>query len=117
MISRSSFKIPLYEAKVIILVATDMGELQEYILKKTKMVANLADTHGCVFLWGDGEYVLTLREGSLSHNLIAHELFHLTLHVTNDIDIEDEESQAWLVGYLTENVYKILKKKNFVIKG
>ena len=52
----------------------------------------------------------------LSHNLLAHEIFHLTHMITKDIDINDEESQAWLNGYLTEQVYKILNKKNITRK-
>jgi hypothetical protein len=61
-------------------------------------------------------YIVALVKNKISHNLIAHELFHLAQMVTKDIDIEDEESQAWLNGYVTENVYKLLHKKNIEVK-
>lgn len=117
MISQSTIKVPLYECKVILIVTTTMEELQQYVMKKKKANVDVLETHGVVFNWGNAEYVVALKEGSLSHNLIAHEMLHMVMAITNDIAIEDEESQAWLVGYLTEQVYKILNKKKFVIKG
>lgn len=117
MISRTKLKIELYETNVIMFVVKSMEEFEEKVKKKTKSNnISIKDTYGCAFTWGNSEYVLALHEDSLSHNLIAHEIFHLAIMITNDIDIEDEESQAWLIGYITEQVYKALKKKNFVIK-
>jgi hypothetical protein len=106
--SKSTIKIPLYECKVVLIVTSP---------KKKKVSVDVLDTHGVVFNWGNAEYVIALKEDSLSHNLLAHELFHLTVAITTDIAIDDEESQAWLVGHLTEHAYKILNKKKFVIKG
>lgn len=47
----------------------------------------------------------------LSHNTIAHEVFHAVMKITEDRDIKDEEAQAWLVGHITGDIYKFLKKK------
>jgi hypothetical protein len=94
-----------------------MEELQQYVFKRKKANIDVLDTHGVVFNWGSAEYVIAFKEDSLSHNLIAHEMLHMVMAITNDISIEDEESQAWLVGHLTEHVYKILNKKKFVIKA
>lgn len=115
--SKSTIKVPLYECKVVLIVTSTMEELQQHVYKKKKANVDVLDTHGVVFNWGNAEYVIALREESMSHNLLAHELFHLVMAITHDIDIEDEESQAWLVGYLTEQVYKVLNKKKFAIKG
>lgn len=116
MMSKTIIKVPLYECKVLLIVTSTMEELQQHVMKKKKATVDVLDTYGVVFNWGNAEYVLALKEDSLSHNLLAHELFHLTMAITTDIDIVDEESQAWLNGHLTENVYKVLKKKNFAIK-
>lgn len=120
MISSTKIKLGLYETSVTLYVASSMEEFEAKMRKKTKNNnLSIKDTYGVVFGWGsagDAGYVIALHESNLSHNLIAHEIFHLAIMITNDIDIEDEESQAWLVGYLTESVYSILKKKNFVIK-
>lgn len=116
MMSKTIIKVPLYECKVLLIVTSSMEELQQHVMKKKKATVDVLDTYGVVFNWGNAEYVLALKEDSLSHNLLAHELFHLTMAITTDIDIVDEESQAWLNGHLTENVYKVLKKKNFAIK-
>lgn len=116
MMSKTTISVPLYECKVVLIVTSTMEELQQHVMKKKKVNVDVLDTYGVVFNWGNAEYVLALKEESLSHNLLAHELFHLTMAITTDIDIVDEESQAWLNGHLTENVYKVLKKKNFAIK-
>lgn len=116
MMSKTTIKVPLYECKVILIVTSTMEELQQHVMKKKKANVDVLDTYGVVFNWGNAEYVLALKEDSLSHNLLAHEIFHLTMAITTDIDIVDEESQAWLNGHLTENVYKSLKKKNFAIR-
>jgi len=117
MLSKTTIRVPLYECKVILIVTSTMEELQQYVLKKKKANVDVLDTHGVVFNWGNAEYVVAMKEDSLGHNLIAHEMFHMVMAITHDIAIEDEESQAWLVGYLTEQVYKILNKKKFVIKA
>ena len=117
MMSKSTIKIPLYECKVVLIVTSTMEELQQHVRKKKKANVDVLDTYGVVFNWGNAEYVLALKEDALSHNLLAHEIFHLTMAVTTDIDIVAEDSQAWLAGHLTEQVYKQLKKKNYVIKG
>jgi hypothetical protein len=117
MIIRSKIKLELYETSVTLYVASSMEEFEDMVRKKTKNNnLSIKDTYGVVFGWGEAGYVIALHEENLSHNLIAHEVFHLAIMITNDIDIEDEESQAWLVGYLTEHVYKALKKKKLVIK-
>ena len=116
MMSKTTIKVPLYECKVILIVTSTMEELQQHVRKRKKANVDVLDTYGVVFNWGNAEYVLALKEDSLSHNLLAHEIFHLTMAITTDIDIVDEESQAWLNGHLTENVYKALKKKNFAIR-
>jgi hypothetical protein len=61
------------------------------------------------------KYYLLLNTKYLSHNTIAHEVFHATVRVTEDRDITDEEAQAWLSGHLTGVIYKFLAKKNIAI--
>jgi hypothetical protein len=53
-------------------------------------------------------YVVMIDWKYLSHNTIAHELYHVTRRITDDRDISDEESVAWLAGYLSQEFYKFL---------
>jgi hypothetical protein len=39
------------------------------------------------------------------------------MKITGDRDIKDEEAQAWLVGHITGDVYKFLKKKSIEINN
>ena len=61
-------------------------------------------------------YYLLLGSQYLTHNTIAHELYHAVVRITEDRDITDEEAQAWLVGHLSGEIYKFLDKKKLVIK-
>jgi hypothetical protein len=54
------------------------------------------------------------------HNLesrkgIGHEIFHAVNTIQRDREITDEESGAWLIGYVSEFVYKFLKKKKIEV--
>jgi hypothetical protein len=61
-------------------------------------------------------YYLIIDLKYLSYNTLAHELYHAVVRVTEDRDIVDEETQAWLAGHLTGTMYKFLEKKNLPIK-
>lgn len=116
MIIRSSFKVAVYEAKVTLYVVDSMEEMQERFNKKgLQGFVDVTDTEGFVIRYDDSGYTVVLQKDNISHNVIAHELFHLAKMMCTDINIEDEESQAWLNGYVTECVYKILKKKNITV--
>ena len=52
----------------------------------------------------------------MTHNTIAHEIYHVVVRVTEDRDIVDEESQAWLAGLITEKMYKFITLKNMEVK-
>lgn len=113
---RLKFKVDIYEVTVIIYVLDDISDLENIVLKKTKTKIDIDNVLGVTFAWGDQEYVVAFEKDKLSHNLINHELFHLTKSITENIDITDEESQAWLMGFLSENVYRLLKKKGIIIE-
>lgn len=65
--------------------------------------------HSCI-------YWIVLKHESISHGLIAHEIVHLSNMIMEDRDIKpdynNDESQAYLVEWLTESVYKVLKRLN-----
>jgi len=62
------------------------------------------------------KYYLLIDLQYLSHNTIAHEIYHAVVRITEDRDIVDEETQAWLCGFLSDKVYSFLKKKKLEIK-
>jgi hypothetical protein len=63
------------------------------------------------------KYYLILDIKVLSHNLISHEVYHLVRAVSEDRCMEnDEESLAWISGFVAENIYNFLNKKKVDIK-
>ena len=114
-------KIPvsIYSRYANLCVVKNMEDMQAQLDKKCNGMIDVLDADGVVFeLFSSKghEYYIVLVEEQLSHNLIAHEVFHLAVKMTSDIEIKDEESTAWLIGYLTEEVYRVLKSKNYNIK-
>lgn len=61
-----------------------------------------------------------LLENNLTPNVISHEIFHAVHFIMQSIgeafDIEHQEPHAYLCGYITEWVYKILAKENYEIQ-
>ena len=115
MITKGKIKISVYEADVQLIVVDSMTELQDFFMKKGLSIADVLNCEGLTIGYEKSYFVVLVKQ-FINHNLIAHELFHLAKMLTKDIDIDDEESQAWLNGYVTEQVYKILNKKNITIR-
>lgn len=117
-IYKRKITVPIYEAVVNLCIVERMEDMQEYLDKRVKGAIDVLGAVGCVFdmfTKNGPEYFIVFMGSEVSHNLIAHEVHHLAIKITRDINITDEETTAWLVGYLTENLYKILKKRNYNI--
>jgi len=64
----------------------------------------------CIYLYTDGSDLPTF-------NTIAHEVFHAANYIFESIgakpDTQNDEPQAYLVGWIAGEVHKALKKKTF----
>jgi len=117
-IFKKTLPIPIYNTSVNVFVVEHMDYMQE-LLDKKKLAVDVSGCDGCVFQLSHDDkfqYYIVLVKEKLSHNLIAHEIFHLGTNMTHDIEISEDESRAWLIGYLTQEIYKILLKENFTIQ-
>lgn len=113
-----TFTIDLYETTIILMIG-DSIEVINKVVNDNITKVDLLDTEGCVFenhLDGSFQYYIVLVRSKLSHNLIAHEVFHLSSSILRTINITDEEATAWLIGYITELLYNFLKRKQIVIE-
>jgi hypothetical protein len=109
-------KLPTYSCHVIMIITDDLKAKVNSIYKKFKQDEKFSDeAEGVVFTFDIDTYYIILDEFYLSHNTIALEIYHAVVKVTEDRDIVDEESQAWLMGYLTEVMYKHIYKNDFKI--
>lgn len=114
-----SVTVPLhmYECKLIISVVDSVSKEASKIYKKYKITEDFGDeAEGALIMPGIDTYYLVIGHPFLTHNTIAHEIFHATVRITEDRDITDEETQAWLAGHLAEMFYKFLDKKKLQIQ-
>lgn len=104
-----SIKIPIYQAKVTIILADDLEEVS--LKYKTKSLSN----YGAIAMRNPlffKHYILAFHKDSLSNHLIAHEIVHLVNYIFLDVGIEldliNDESQAYLTGYLFKEIDEVL---------
>ena len=91
-------KIPIYEDSVIL--SNDKKLLNEVY----KDISN--EVEGVVI---DNSVEVFIFIFDKSHNTIAHEIYHAVCRISEKHGLECEESKAYLIGFLTKKVYKILE--------
>ncbi len=104
---KKTIKIPIYQGKLTVILDKDLSYIEEtYSTVPLKnygaITMRVPETHGeyiCAF-----EY----KEGSI----IAHEVVHLVNYIFEDcgviLDTKNDESQAYLTGWLFKQIEKIL---------
>jgi hypothetical protein len=110
-------KFPTYNCKLVITVVDSVKKEVEKLYKKYKITEPFDfEAEGALVMPGTETYYLLLENAFLTHNTIAHEIFHAAVRITEDRDITDEEAQAWMAGHITETLYKFLEKKKLQVK-
>lgn len=116
-----TIKLPTYSCELLFVVTDQLKTESEKIYKKYQLKLDDDDVDGeneGILLSPDiDKYFLLIDIKYLTHNTIAHEIYHAVVRVTEDRGISDEEAQAWLCGHLTESIYKFLEKKKLEIKN
>jgi hypothetical protein len=112
-----TINIELYGCKLKFTVTDDITSEVSKLFKKNK-INDVFDggAEGIMISFEMDCYNLIIDEECLSHNTIAHEIYHVVVRITEDRNINDEESQAWLCGNITEVIYKFLESKKLKIK-
>jgi len=113
-----TLKIPVYECEVQFVITNQLiSKLVNAQYKKYRCDETFdGEAEGCLFSPNMKLYIMFLNTDHVTHNTIAHELYHLVSRMTTDRDIEDDEQQAWLCGWVTEQFYKFLAKKNLTVR-
>lgn len=108
-------KVNTYNCEVIFLITDNMLNSEKYLQKKYGgdpiPGTSADDAEGLTITISGVLYVVMIDIKYLNHNTIAHELYHLNRRITEDRDITDEESSAWLSGFLAEEFYNFLSSK------
>jgi ribosomal protein S17E len=99
------------------MVVDNVKKEAEKLYKKYKISDEFEDeAEGALVMPDMEDYYLLLDKGFITHNTIAHEIFHAAVRITEDRGITDEEAQAWMAGHITETLYKFLEKKKLQVK-
>lgn len=115
--STTTVKFPTYSCKLIISVVNNVRIEAEKLYKKYRINDEFEDEAEGALVMPDMEtYYLLLDKSYITHNTIAHEIFHAAVRITEDRGITDEEAQAWMAGHITETLYKFLEKKKLQVK-
>lgn len=114
----STIKLQTYSCELIFIVTDQLKAETTKVYKKCKIKQEdeEGENEGLVISPDISKYFLLIDLKYLSHNTIAHEIYHAVVRITEERGVSDEEAQAWLCGHLTGTIYKFLEKKNFTIK-
>lgn len=119
MKSSRKIKLDTYNCEVTFTVTDKLQSEFKKIYKKFNIKHDDNDgseSEGVVLTPDIDKYFLIIDSNYLTHNTLAHEIYHVVVRVTEDRDIVDEEAQAWLAGHITGVIYKFLRTKKFQIK-
>ncbi len=115
--TRTTIKIATYSCEVVFIVTDDLISQVNKVYHKHNIPGKWNEKCEGVVVTADiDRYYLIIDSKYITHNTISHEIFHLTVRVTADRGIEEEEARAWLSGHFSENLYKFLNKKKLQIK-
>lgn len=100
----------------VLLILTDRLHLAEkHVHKKYNTLESPCEdgsAEGVTISVGFDLYVMILDMKYISYNLVAHEVCHVVQRITRDREMTDEETMAWLTGYLCEEVHGFINKDN-----
>jgi hypothetical protein len=113
-----TIKISTYNCNLVFVVTDLLKKESEKIFKKYSINEEYdeGENEGISISPDFANYFLLIDIIYLTHNTIAHEIHHSVLRITKDRGIEDEEAQAWLCGFLSEEIYKFLDNKKILVK-
>ena len=113
----ATLKLPMYSCRVVLVIAEHVAAEATKLIKKHKLEMEFeGDAEGTVITPDIDLYYLVIGSKYITHNTLSHELYHVVKAVLRDRGIGDEEAGAWLMGHLTEFVYKTLDKKKYQVK-
>lgn len=114
---KRKIKLATYTCDLSISVVDSVALEVDKLYKKNKIQDTFgSEAEGAVVMIGMQQYHILFHKDYLTHNTIAHEVFHATVRITEDREITDEEAQAWLAGHITTLVYEFLDKKKLTVK-
>jgi hypothetical protein len=116
---QKKISVNAFSCDVLFIVSDNINKVENYLHKKhgTEKPKDGDNAEGYTITITPRLYAMVLDYQYLTHNLIGHEIFHVTHRIAEDRDISDEETQAWICGFLCEEFFKFYlsdKMKNWM---
>lgn len=104
-------KVNTFNCSILFVITNEMEKSEKYLQKKYAKGTlvpgtSAAEAEGITITVDGSLYIVMIDTTFLNHNTIGHELFHAAKRIAEDRDITDEETCAWLMGFLCEEFYK-----------
>ena len=109
--SSATFTVPIYNVEVTLSVSDELPQVTKgWPSKEDKEFFEESDA--ATFL-NRAKVLVAFHRGIVMHEVIAHELFHVTHHILNRAGIRltkrNDEAHAYLAGFLAKEAYRIIK--------
>lgn len=105
--------IDIYETRVYFGFVSSNEEFEK-LLKKYSNGIEHEESYAIFFYDNDDEKRIIFKKENFHPKLIAHECFHVTHHIMDEIgedfSINSHESFAWLNEYLFNSIYEYYEK-------
>ena len=116
---RHTIKIDIYYTTINLRVVANVKKCVKSIYKKNgyEIVEEekyIEDDRGCAFNFTADQQYMVLSSKTITHGLIAHELWHIVEQIRKDKG-STEVDASYLVETVTDKIYAFLKAKNVVI--
>jgi hypothetical protein len=109
-----TFPIKMYDTKVQFIVTSDIVKVANRIqaYHKAGVIWEQSDAPaGCMILCSMSKYYMLINSDYVTYNTICHELYHCTCGIAYDRGIHEEESRAWIQGYIGNQIFKFIEAK------
>lgn len=117
---KKAIKVPLYGGLLVLIFSNSAEKVKEVVedYDRIKVYA-----HSWYFNYRGREgnaIILNFDKNKITHGTIAHEALHIANFIADSRgfkpDLINDEPMAYLIAWITNEVYKFMKKNNFKIK-
>lgn len=111
----SLIKVPIYECLLHFIVTDKFESAYRKICKQYNLIDDCDSMVGVFLYPTEDTYYLIINKKYLTHNILSHEICHAVTQVCSFREIKDDEARAYLTGFLTGEIYKMLAKKKLIV--
>lgn len=110
---KKRFKVPIYFGTLIVVITDDLKSAFEKEKVNYGNQEQLFETSTAISAHCDNLYYVFLLKEFISPRVVAHEAKHVVNFIFKDtgvkLDLDNDESECYLLGWVVERIYKVIK--------